>query len=193
MRIIAGEAKGRRLRTVKGSKVRPTADRVREAMFNIIGDRVINADVLDLFAGTGALGLEALSRGARTAVFVEHDRQVLQTLYANIELLGYGARCRVLREDVQKFISKQTQRLEQTLLFADPPYRSGAAAWLLPRLPALMQEHALFVLEHSVDEQPPTRFASGAAGIVCIDRRRYGDVMVSFYQRDAAPEDEGAP
>jgi 16S rRNA (guanine(966)-N(2))-methyltransferase RsmD len=95
MRIIAGSAKGRKLQAPKGSKTRPTSDRVREAIFSIVGDLVVDAMVLDLYAGTGAMGLEALSRGARQAVFVETDIPALRCLEMNIRLCGYGDRSEI--------------------------------------------------------------------------------------------------
>jgi 16S rRNA (guanine966-N2)-methyltransferase len=100
MRISAGEHRGRRLKSPRGEKTRPTSDRLRQAIFNVVAPRLGGARVLDLYAGTGALGLEALSRGAASAVFAERDREALRSLRANVEALGLASRVRILAADV---------------------------------------------------------------------------------------------
>src|SRR3990170_4138560 len=121
MRIIAGSLKGRRLAAVKG-KIRPTSDKVREAIFSILGPAVVEARVLDLFAGTGALGLEALSRGAETAVFVEEHPASLAVLRRNVESLGLSDRVEVLPLPVNAGLKKlAARRAAFDLTFLDPP------------------------------------------------------------------------
>jgi len=122
VRVVAGEFKGRRLYAPRGSRTRPTADRVREALFSMLGD-VSGARVLDLYAGSGALGIEALSRGAESAVFVERDAKALDALRRNLD--ATGARGAVRREDVARFLSRPEGTFD--LVFADPPYDDASA------------------------------------------------------------------
>ena len=127
MRIIAGKAKGRTLATLKGMHTRPTADRVKEAIFSVLGDRVSDARVLDAFAGSGALGLEAISRGAAEAWFMEKDRAAAEICAKNIAALGFFA-CHLLRGDCLKLLPKLSSAGEPAcfdLIFADPPYNRG--------------------------------------------------------------------
>jgi 16S rRNA (guanine966-N2)-methyltransferase len=170
MRIIAGEWKGRRLSAPAGKLVRPTPDRVREAWMSIVQLEIPGASVLDLFAGTGALGLEALSRGADHVDFVEHDPRSLRVLQDNIAALGAGDRCRVHRADVAHYVSGLAPQ-QHTLAFADPPYREGlarqlASLWL--RAPF----STIFGVEHEAAEVLP----EGG------DRRRYGDTAITLYR-----------
>ena len=167
IRIIAGEFKGRRLKTPGGDAVRPTGDRVREAWFSILQRPLRGARVLDLFAGSGALGLEALSRGAVSADFVEIDRLALSSLKANITLLKVDDRTVVHRVDALKF-AEQLHSGQYDVAFADPPYASGQAA----RLVALFRVNPfarIISIEHPADQPIPGD-----------DTRRYGDTAVTF-------------
>lgn len=182
MRIIAGAFKGRRLASVRG-KMRPTPDRVREAIFNILGEVVPGARVLDLFAGTGALGLEALSRGARLAVFVEEHPASLAVLRKNLETLGLAEHVEVLPLPVKAGLRKLAQRGgEFDLVFLDPPYGSGLAEASLRDLAALpiLSPSARVVAEHSRWEVLPERV--GPLGL--MELRRYGDTQVAFYVKE---------
>lgn len=136
LRIIAGEARGRRLSTPEGSDVRPTTSRVREAVFNSLHSQgcLEGADVLDLYAGSGALGLEAVSRGAASATFVESAPPALAALQANIEATGFNDRCRVVSGDVMKELPGLGDGYDVAL--CDPPYRFDAWPELLSRIPA---------------------------------------------------------
>lgn len=179
MRIIGGTLKGRKLASVKGDRTRPTADRVREALFNILGPLPPGTRVLDLFAGTGALGIEALSRGADLAVFVDRDPRPLATLRKNIDHCGLQAHTRVFRWDITKNLNclKPFTR-PFDLAFLDPPYHNQlippALAGLL-RLQALSQG-ATIVAEHAADEDIPP-----PAGLIREDRRTYGQTSLSFF------------
>src|SRR5205809_3890671 len=167
IRIIAGEFKGRRLKTPATAKVRPTADRVREAWFSIIQRSTRGARVLDLYAGSGALGLEALSRGATTADFVEVHRFALAALRANIKTLNVGDRTVIHRQDALKFAA-QLHPGQYDVAFADPPYASGHAA----RLVALFRVNPfarIISIEHPADQPIPGD-----------DTRRYADAAVTF-------------
>ncbi len=168
MRIVAGRWRGRRIEAPSGEQVRPTSDRVREAWMSIVGPSLVGARVLDLFAGSGALGLEALSRGAERADAVEQDPRALRTLRANADLLGAGDRLTVHRAEVFRFLEGAG---DWDVAFADPPYRLGLAArvaqaWLDRPFAGVLG------IEHE----------AGAALPGAPDTRRYGDTALSFYR-----------
>lgn len=166
-RIIAGEFGGRRLFVPKDRFIRPTADRVREAWMSILGDRLPGAAVVDLFAGTGALGLEALSRGAASCVFVEKAPQALELLRKNIAALGVESRARVTRAEALRFASGLSAGAFDVAL-ADPPYAGDHAERLVEafrRVPFA----AVLAVEH-----PASRAVPGD------DTRRYGDTAITF-------------
>jgi 16S rRNA (guanine966-N2)-methyltransferase len=180
MRIIAGEFRGRRLAAVKG-RIRPTSDRVREAIFNILGPSVVEAKVLDLFAGTGALSLEALSRGSREAVLVEDQGVALGVLRRNLEALGLEDKVRVMPMPVQGALKQLSAQGEQfTLVFLDPPYRRGLAQKTLAALQGsgLLLPEAQVAAEHSHRETLPEQVGR----LKLSQCRRYGDTQVAFYQ-----------
>jgi len=174
VRIIAGRWKGHGLKALKGRDVRPTIDRVREAWMSALGARVVNATVLDLFAGSGALGLEALSRGASSVVMVERGRGALAVIRGNIELLGAAVDCTVVADDVFRFLSRLEERVD--IAFADPPYGTGAAARLIERYldDAFAKE---LWLEHPFREDLP--LPAGAK------TRRYGDTALTTLATDS--------
>lgn len=167
IRIIAGDFKGRRLKTPAGDKVRPTADRVREAWFSILQRSLRDARVVDLYAGSGALGLEALSRGARTADFVEVRRAPLAAIKANIAALKVGDRTTIHRVDALKF-AQQFQPGQYDVAFADPPYDTDAAARLVAQFRVVPFARVL-TIEHPADHPIPGD-----------DTRRYGDTAVTL-------------
>jgi 16S rRNA (guanine966-N2)-methyltransferase len=188
MRVIAGTLKGRRLAPVKG-RIRPTAAKVREAIFNILGEAVIETRVLDLFAGTGALGIEALSRGAKAAVFVEDHPEALKVLRRNLHDLGLTAQTMVLPMPVLTALKKLAVRGERfALAFLDPPYGGGVAAGVLDGLAAaqLMLPQTWVVAEHSRRESLPER----CGDLWRRELRRYGDTQVAFYLTDKPEEQE---
>lgn len=129
MRIIAGRWRGRRLKALKGRTVRPTTDRVREAWMSALGSAVVDAVVWDLFAGSGALGLESLSRGARSVTFVERSRGALRVIRDNVELLDVGDQSTLVSDDVFRFLGRASESAD--LVLADPPYGTGDAARLV--------------------------------------------------------------
>jgi len=171
VRVVAGEFKGRRLYAPRGSRTRPTADRVREALFSMLGD-VSGARVLDLYAGSGALGIEALSRGAESAVFVERDAKALDALRRNLD--ATGARGAVRREDVARFLSRPEGTFD--LVFADPPYddASAVAHSLADALPALVDENARIVTES--DKRNPL-----VLPLPLLVERNYGDTRIAIH------------
>jgi 16S rRNA (guanine966-N2)-methyltransferase len=167
LRIIAGDFKGRRLQTPATDKVRPTADRVREAWFSILQLSIPGARVLDLFAGSGALGFEALSRGAESAVFVENHRASLEVLRANAASLDVTQRVTIHRSDAMRF-AERLQPGQYDVAFADPPYAKGDAARLVELFRATPFAR-VFAIEHAADQ-----FVPGD------DTRRYGDTAITF-------------
>jgi 16S rRNA (guanine966-N2)-methyltransferase len=170
VRIIAGEWRGRVLTAPAGRTTRPTTDRAREAWMNIINPSIADARVLDLFAGSGALGLEALSRGAAAATFVEDDPRALAALRKNVEVLGAGDRVTIVRTDAVRFV-RALEAGAFDVAFADPPYEKGLATAVADRWLADAFAHILGV-EHSPREPLP------GAG----DTRRYGDTAITFYR-----------
>jgi len=124
MRVVGGEAKGRRLRSTRSAEMRPTTDMARKTIFDILGDGVKDARVLDLFAGAGTLGIEALSRGAREAVFVDSDRDACAIILQNLEATGLRAAGHIRRADVMRFLARAA-RMPFDLVFLDPPYGRG--------------------------------------------------------------------
>lgn len=172
MRIVAGEWRGRRISAPAGDRVRPTADRVREAWMSIVNPYLPGARVLDLFAGSGALGLEALSRGADSADFVELGVKSLRTLRQNIDTLDAGGRATIHRGDAVRFVATlDADRYD--VAFADPPYGQGFAARIAERWLAVPFA-AMLGVEHSVrDELPPGG-----------DSRLYGTTAITLYRRD---------
>ncbi len=175
MRIIAGAHGGRRLRAPKGRTTRPTADRVREALFSILGDRTRGAAVLDLFAGSGALGIEALSRGATSAVFVDDDPAALGALRANLEGLDGGE---VVRRDARAFLRTACEGGRQyDLIFLDPPYRHG------PQLGSELSEAVAAVLAPGglAISESDRRAPLDLPGFAVHDERRYGDTLIRLH------------
>jgi 16S rRNA (guanine966-N2)-methyltransferase len=171
VRVIAGDFKGRRLHTARGTRTRPTADRVREALFSMLGD-VSGARVLDLYAGSGALGIEALSRGAGSALFVERDRQALTALRRNLEAVGADADVR--SQDVQGFLARSEGTFD--LVFCDPPYDDGpgVAAALSKALPPILGENARIVTES--DKRNPLLLP-----LPLVVERAYGDTRIAIH------------
>jgi 16S rRNA (guanine966-N2)-methyltransferase len=183
MRIVAGVFGGRRLHPPKGMKIRPTSDRVREAIFSIIGQAASGANVLDLFAGTGALGLEALSRGASKALFVDQSLAAVQLIRANIKACNVAEHVRVIHGSVDQTIHRLGVQGECfDLIFMDPPYGEGSIQKTLVNLAGVARPGALIVAEHDSKDVLP----SNSQEWMRTQERRYGDTTVSFYLRELA-------
>ena len=186
MRVIAGRLGGRKLVAPPGDATRPTADRVREALFSVLAD-LEGARVLDLFAGTGALGVEALSRGAMHATFVEQARPALRALRQNLHTLGIEDATTVLPIPVERALKSAPWELESfDLVFIDPPYalmRNGRfsdpiGAAMERGLATALCPGGHVIIEHGSDEQAPE-----VSGITLEQTRVYGDTALSFYLR----------
>jgi len=175
MRVIAGEYGGRRLQTPAGLDTRPTSDRVREALFSILGERVRDARVLDLFAGSGALGIEALSRGAAEATFVDNAPPAIRAIGANLEALGADAT--VVRAEARRYLGGASRSgRSYDLVFLDPPYRLAASLGreLSAALAAVVAPGGAVVTES--DRRAPLRI-----DLPLEDERRYGDTLIRIH------------
>ncbi len=181
MRVISGKCKGKRLFVSKGLSLRPTSDRVKEAIFDILQKFPPGKNVLDLFAGTGALGIEALSRGAQRAVFVEGSARSGAILRRNIEACRLSGQAEVVCKEAHAGLKALEEREDSfDLIFLDPPYGKGLAyraLEILSRSP-ILSANALIVAEHSPDED-----LSSLPSLERIDRRKYGGTQVSLFRR----------
>ena len=189
MRIIAGEAKGRSLFAPPGDNTRPTSDKIRGALFNIIGSRVLDSRVLDLFGGSGAMALEALSRGAECAVIVDNSRQAWQAIDRNARNVlkdDFEFRIDILNQDYRSAIAALEGRIFD-LVFLDPPYRMAQAYGdAIARLLAgdMLAPGCLIVMERRKDVQAPLPSA-----VRVFDTRQYGDTAVDFAEISAVNAD----
>ena len=182
MRVIAGTHKGRRLLSPKpGGGVRPTSGRVKEALFSILGDRIVGASVLDLYAGTGAIGIEALSRGAARVVFVESHRNSLSTLHANLHHCGLAGRAEVFSGEASAFLQHAAPAFD--VVFADPPYAGDDPNSVLPSLSrsAIIRDGTIVILEHLTKRAIP----QSVGPLNRIKQYRYGDTSLSVFRLDA--------
>jgi 16S rRNA (guanine966-N2)-methyltransferase len=181
MRIIGGEAKGRRLYIPGAASVRPTTERIKAAFFNII-QPLNGKSFLDLFAGTGNMGLEALSRGAVKAVFVEQDRVLAEAIEKNIASCCFLGRAQILPCDYKKAMRILSERhASLDILFADPPYEKGFVSQIFEqvRQTPLMAADGLLAIQHSLREA----IRDHEPGFVLADQRRYGDTYLSFLRK----------
>ena len=184
MRVISGKLRGKILLTLKGMDLRPTSDRVKEAIFDILQNSIEGQKVLDLFAGTGALGIEALSRGAKKAFFVEGSPQSLIVLYKNLEASRLQEQAEVLSREVQAGIKILSERGETfDLIFLDPPYGKGLVRKTLQALSgeSILAPDALIVAEHS-----PAEDLDAISLLERVDQRKYGSTLVSFFRKSSA-------
>lgn len=179
MRIISGSAKGRRLATLKGRDIRPTSDKIRQAIFNMLDSDWESAAALDLFAGTGALGIEALSRGARIAVFVDDDRHAVEIIKKNLEICNFSQKGRVFQKNALHGLSFLDRLgFQFDLVFIDPPYGFGMAQKILKTMfeTNLLAPTGIIVVEYDKKEElavPP--------GLRAVkETRQYGRTMISL-------------
>lgn len=190
MRISGGESKGRTLKPPSHGGLRPTSDKVREALFSILGAAVDGAAFLELFAGTGAVGIEALSRGAVGAVFVDSSQKAVRLIRENLDALGYRDRGSVVARDVLVFLKKTAQELGPfDMVFVDPPYHGGEGGSTLDALGGLpdgvLPGEAVVVYEHFKKHAAPKT----AGRLIWRRDYTYGDTVLSIY--DAGHEPEG--
>lgn len=182
MRIISGDHKGRKLLSIRGTATRPTSDRVREALFNILGRKPSGAHVLDLFTGTGALGIEALSRGASHAVFIDQSSQALTVLRKNIAQCNLDASSRILKWDITKNLNcLKPYPNSFDLVFMDPPYHKRLVTLSLSHLSTCrcLKDHAVVVAEHETGAAPEVDHS----GFQLDHTRQYGQTALSFFSQ----------
>lgn len=182
MRVVAGQAKGRRLKAPPGQRVRPTPAKVKEALFSILAHQIIGARILDLFAGTGSIGIEALSRGAKRAAFVEQHPDSIQTLMDNLKECDFLSRSRIHRCNALNFLRKIRPSVElYDIVFVDPPYHTGILTKLLPLLSrgGMITRTGVMIIEHFHKIRLPDRIGE----LYRFRTNRYGDTGLSFYRR----------
>lgn len=177
MRVTGGTGKGRRLKAPPGPGVRPTSDKVKQALFNILGEKVAGAAFLDLFAGAGGIGIEALSRGAARVVFVDDSRRSLEVIQENIVQTGFGDRAEVVASRAEAYLRRTTERFD--VLFLDPPY----AEELKPLLELIsgaevLRPDAIVLAEHFRKQPSPEK----PGALTLYREAKYGDTVLAFYK-----------
>lgn len=177
MRIISGAMRGKKLLTLEGGSVRPTSDRVKEALFDILQFRIEGRRFLDLFAGSGQIGLEALSRGAAEAVLVDSSRASQQVIEKNVWALGLEGKAKLVPMDFAAFLHSSPGLFD--IAFLDPPYHTGLLQQALPLAAGHMTPGGILLCEHPRDEQLPET----AGGLTLYRQYRYGKIMLTSYQR----------
>ena len=184
MRITGGQLRGRRLASFKGLEIRPTSDRVREAIFDLIGHHLTGEKVLDLFAGTGSLGIEALSRGAAWALFIDHFPKAIDLIVRNLKLCGLEAQGFALRKDLLKGFPRRHRLLEEKmdLVFVDPPYRKSMILPVLEELSHLriLGSPSILVAQTEQREVLPPRVRS----LQTVKSRTYGETRITIYRHE---------
>lgn len=176
MRVITGTARGRKLETLEGLDVRPTIDRVKEAMFSAIHFEIEGSKVLDLFAGSGQLGIEAVSRGAMSCTFVDASLSSLKVVRKNIATVGFEEQSSVYQGDFKTFL--KTTRSKFNIVFLDPPYSKGIIPEALELLQDKLYDDAKIVCEHELDAELPE-----AVGKIRMKKQyKYGKTKVTIYQ-----------
>lgn len=182
MRVITGSARGRRLKELEGMETRPTTDRVKEGIFNIIQFDVEGRKVLDLFAGTGQLGIEALSRGAVSAVFVEQRRDAATLIRENLKVTDLTDRGRIINGDAVSFLASAGEKYD--LIFIDPPYAANLWESVLESISRfdILSKHGIIICETPLEKELPERIGA------CVLHRtyRYGKIKVTTYHREEA-------
>lgn len=177
IRITGGALRGRTLKTLRGRDSRPTLSRVREAIFNILGDSLRRSSFLDLYSGVGTMGIEALSRGAREALFVERSARCARILGENLAALGLRERGRVIRGDVLQWVESSEVCAE--VVFGDPPYAGPAAARTLELLGSVLGRGVRWVI---IQHGPRQRLPDCEGSLVRVRSQKYGDTVVDFYE-----------
>jgi 16S rRNA (guanine(966)-N(2))-methyltransferase RsmD len=180
LRVIAGSARGRRLHAVPGEITRPITDRTKESLFNILGADIFESAFLDLFAGTGSVGIEALSRGAEFALFVDHHPAAIKTIQRNLDETGLGHRARVVRKDAFKLLDTQPERHFDYVYIAPPQYRQlwERAVKSIDANPDWLSEDAWMIVQIDPVEYSPQAIIH----LKEFEQRRYGSTLLIFYE-----------
>lgn len=176
MRVITGSARGRRLETLEGEDVRPTTDRIKEAVFSIIQFETEGRDFLDLFAGSGQMGIEALSRGAKSACFVDSSKKALETVKRNLKSVKLENNAKTFLMDFRSFLAMNTTSFD--IVFIDPPYKTGVLQEALELIADSVKETGIIIAENPLDEEILSKY-----GDFVLDRQyRYGKIKVSTFR-----------
>lgn len=184
MRIISGTARGRKLKTLEGLETRPTADRVKEGLFNIIQFDVPGTRFLDLYAGSGQIGIEALSRGAEYAVFNDQSRKAQEIIKENLIAVGFYPKSRVVSMDAKAYLAATKERFH--IAFLDPPYFQGMLPEILPLVAEKMAPNGIIICEHEASEFVPDCFGE----YHMKKQYKYGKLRLTTYMVPGAEEDE---
>lgn len=186
MRIIAGDLKGCRLKTPDDNRVRPTADKVKEAVFSMISPYLYDSVAVDLFAGTGNLGLEAISRGARRVYFSDRDRRSISLIRENVSHCRAEDRSVIFCCDYKEALARIRETAD--IIFLDPPYRSGYLEDALESIVScgVLAEDGIIVAEHALDEELPESLCS----LSMVKKKKYGKIGISVYENAAVSEEE---
>jgi 16S rRNA (guanine(966)-N(2))-methyltransferase RsmD len=185
IRIIGGTAKGRKLKSVPGDTTRPITDKVRQALFNILGPDIEGAIFLDLFGGTGSVGIEALSRGAEFVLFVDLNRQPIATIRANLKSTELEAKAKVIQADAFALLERAPERLFNYVYIAPPQYKGlwKRALFSLDAHPEWLSEDAWVIVQIHPVEDEPIGEENMMLNLSEFDRRRYGSTLLIFYER----------
>ena len=176
MRIVAGKYKGRTLLAFDGDKIRPTSDKVRESLFNILQCQIFGAKFLDLFCGTGAMGIEALSRGAQKVAFNDYSRESLSLLKKNLEKVKVEDSFEITNYDAVSFVKNTTEKFD--IIFLDPPYKSGLGEKCLPFIDKILSDNGIAILEDEIE------WSGEISGLIPYDKRKYGRVHLTFFKKE---------
>ena len=182
MRIIAGSARGHRIKAPDGSGTRPTTDKIREAMFSILFDKVVDAKVLDIFAGTGAIGIESLSRGAKSAIFIDHNHICCDIIRENLDKTKLKSNATVFCNDsfrAMEMLSKKGEKFD--IIFIDPPYFEGYFDKILGCISEkeLLEDNGILVVEKHVTVEMEEEHV----GFEMFKEKRYGEILLCFYRK----------
>lgn len=177
MRIITGKARGMSLKTLEGTATRPTSEKVKEAVFSAIQFEIEGAKVLDLFAGSGQLGIEALSRGAQSCVFVDSDKEAAKIIKENVEKTRFTENSQIVQMDAKAFLNMNIKTFD--IAFVDPPYKDGLMLKILDALAPYMTENALVLCEHDIKEELPEQ----VSGLNKRKDYKYSKTVVTIYRK----------
>lgn len=182
MRVITGKARGKRLLTLEGRDVRPTTERIKESMFNIIQFDIEGRRFLDLFAGCGQVGIEAVSRGARNAVLVDSAKESIAVIQQNVKASGLGENIQVVQSDFMSYLLRKDGKFD--LAFLDPPYQVGLLQQALPKVAECMNQGGTIICEHPIEEVLPET----AGDFVKVRSYKYGKIMLTLYRHKEVVE-----
>ncbi len=187
MRVITGTARGRKLVTAEGLDTRPTSDMTKGAVFSILQMTIENSEFLDLFAGSGQMGVEALSRGARNATFIDKDPKAVAAIKQNLKTCGFMEKARVAMMDSVAYIKNCQNKFD--VIFLDPPYQQGLLAEVLPHCAKCLKEDGIVICEMEKTEQPPV---DDIGDLYLVKEYRYGKAKLCSYKLPCSEEEEGS-